>query len=369
MRDPFIKLPQVRELSIQPSALPGVRWAAAMWRSLDPRQSRGLLIAMCLVCSTANGTEKNAGPAVPDAAKIVGSDQCSKCHQAEVQQWMKTPHFATFDSLHRLPRAKEIADRLGERSIKRSAVCTQCHYTEQSQGGRLRVVAGVSCESCHGAAADWIAMHNDYGGEGISKEQETPEHRAQRTEQSIARGMNNPHNIYLIARQCYDCHTVPNERLVNVGGHFAGSQDFELVAWSQGMVRHNFLRTGGTENGVLSPAELRVMYVVGVMTDLEYSLRATAAASEKATFGVASAQRAARMKKRLHEIQDLIHDTLIQPALDAVATLELRLGNAAAITAAADEIGKAAQEFAEKADGNKLTAIDPMLPQPSQYKN
>ena len=64
--------------------------------------------------------------------------------------------------------------------------------------------------------------------------------------------MNNPHNIYLIARQCYDCHTVPNERLVNVGGHLAGSQDFELVAWSQGMVRHNFLRTGGTTNAVLS---------------------------------------------------------------------------------------------------------------------
>ena len=325
--------------------------------------------ATSILCSGALGQVTTIGPTVPDAAKVVGSDQCAKCHQAEVQQWMKTPHFATFDSLHRLPRAKEIADRLGERSVKRSPVCTQCHYTEQNQGGRMRVVAGVSCESCHGGAADWIATHADYGGEGVTKENETPEHRALRVEQSIAHGMNNPHNIYLIARQCYDCHTVPNERLVNVGGHLAGSQDFELVAWSQGMVRHNFLRTGGTANGSPSQAELRVMYVVGVITDLEYSLRATAAASEKATFGVASAQRAARMKRRLHEIQDLIHDPLIQPALDAVATLELRLGNASAITAAANEISKAAQEFAEKADGNQLTAIDPLLPQPGQYKN
>ena len=65
------------------------------------------------------------------------------------------------------------------------------------------------------------------------------------------------------------------------GGHLAGSQDFELVAWSQGMVRHNFVRTGGTANGAPSPAELRVMYVVGVMADLEYSLRAVAAATRK----------------------------------------------------------------------------------------
>jgi hypothetical protein len=175
--------------------------------------------------------------------------------------------------------------------------------------------------------------------------------------------------VYLIARQCYDCHTVPNERLVNVGGHLAGSAEFELVSWSQGMVRHNFVRTNGTTNGTLTPAELRVMYVVGVMTDLEHSLRATAAATEKATFGVTSAQRAARMKRRLHEIQKQLNDPLIQPALDAVADVELRLENSEAILKAADEVGRAAYDFADKADGNSLTAIDPILPSPSAYKN
>jgi hypothetical protein len=306
---------------------------------------------------------------VPDPAKIVGSDQCAKCHQNEVQQWMRTPHFATFDTLHRLPEAKQIADRLGLRSVKRSDVCTQCHYTQQSQGDRLRVVAGVSCESCHGGAADWIAIHADYGGEGVTKAAESAEHRARRIEESIAHGMNNPHNIYLIARQCYDCHTVPQESVVNVGGHVAGSQDFELVAWSQGIVRHNFLRTGGAANGTLSPAELRVMFVVGVLTDLEYSLRAVATATQKATFGVANAQRAARMKRKLHELQELLNEPLLQPALDSVATIELRLGNRAAIVAAADAVGKAAHTFAEDADGSRLAAVDPLIPQPNQYKN
>jgi hypothetical protein len=281
---------------------------------------------------------------------------------------MRTPHFTTFDTLHRTPAAKQIAEKLGLRSIKRSNVCTQCHYTEQNQSGRARVVAGVSCESCHGGAADWLALHADYGGPGVTKEQESAEHRAQRLAESIAHGMNNPHNLYLIARQCFNCHTVPNESLVNVGGHVAGSPDFELVAWSQGIVRHNFLRTGGTSNAAPTQSELRVMFVVGVMTDLEYSLRAAAVATEKSTFGLTSAQRAARMKRRLHEVQALINESLIQPALEAVATVEVRLGNQAAIVAAADAVGKAAYKFAEEADGNKLAALDPLLPLPAHYK-
>lgn len=327
------------------------------------------VIVVVLISTRLHAAEPPFAPQVPNANKVVGADQCAKCHEHEVQQWMRTPHFATFDSLHRQPEAKQIADRLGLRSVKRSNVCTQCHYTQQNQGGRPRIVAGVSCESCHGGAADWISIHADYGGEGVAKAMETPEHRAQRLQTSIARGMNNPHNIYLIARQCYDCHTVPNESVVNVGGHLAGSQDFELVAWSQGIVRHNFLRTGTATNGTLDVAALRVLYVVGVMTDLEYSLRAVAVATQKATFGMANAQRAARMKRRLHEMQQLVHDPRLQAALDAAATVELRLGNGAAIVAAADAIGKSAYEFADQVDGSQLAALDPLLPQPSHYKN
>jgi hypothetical protein len=36
--------------------------------------------------------------------------------------------------------------------------------------------------------------------------------------------------------------------------------------------------------------------------------------------------------------------------------------------AAADEIGRAAIEFAATADGASLAAIDPLLPTPAQYK-
>ncbi len=326
-------------------------------------------IACVSISCSATAAEPVFGPQVADPAKIVGAESCAKCHQQEVQQWMRTPHFATFDTLHRLPEAKQIAERMGLRSIKRDGICMQCHYTEQNQGGRVRIVAGVSCESCHGGAADWVAVHADYGGEGATKAAESPEHREQRLKESIALGMNNPHNIYLIARQCFDCHTVPHESVVNQGGHVAGSQDFELVTWSQGIVRHNFLRTGGTVNGALSPAELRVMFVVGVLTDLEYSLRLSPPRPKRQRLARRMRSAQARMKQRLHEVQKLINDPLLQPAIDAVAAVELRLNNKAAIVAAADTVGKAAFAFAEQADGNRLAALDPLIPQPAQYKN
>jgi hypothetical protein len=180
--------------------------------------------------------------------------------------------------------------------------------------------------------------------------------------------MNNPGNLYLIAQQCLNCHTVPDEQLVNVGGHRAGSQEFELVAWSQGKVRHNFLHGGGATNAPSPPERLRVMYVVGVLADLEYSLRATSLATQDATYGRTCASRAAVKKQLLREIQRRINNPHVAQALEAVATVELRLGNAPAIVAAADGVSAAAHQFAANADGAALGALDPFLPQPPQYR-
>lgn len=313
-------------------------------------------------------TDRIAGNILDDPAKILGPDSCTKCHEKEMLQWHTTPHFATFETLHRNPEAQAIADRLGLGSIKRNDTCLACHYTVQEVNSRVRVIAGVSCESCHGAAKDWIALHNDYGGPNATKESETPEHRQQRIAESVKAGMNNPSNIYLIARQCLGCHTTPNEQLVNIGGHAAGSKEFELVSWSQGMVRHNFLRTNGTSNAAPTPAELRVMYVVGVMADLEASLRATAAATTKAPFGIASAQRAVNLKKKLYEIGELIDDPHVDEAIEAALAVPLKLNHQSELNAAADVVGKAAFTFAAEADGNTLAALDPLLPKPEQYK-
>ncbi len=301
-----------------------------------------------------------------DHSKVIGSDACKKCHAAEITQWEQTPHHQTIDTLHRKPEAKEIAKRLGLRSVKRNDTCVRCHYTQKLVRNKPRIDSGVSCESCHGPALDWVELHAEYGP-GLTRETEPAESRQRRRLASIAAGMNNPSNLYLIARQCLDCHTTPDEKLVDVGGHPAGSPSFELVSWSQGMVRHNFARG----NGVNVPSSLprvRVMHVVGVMTDLEYSLRAVAKATTGGKFARAAAERAATRKQTLWEIQRQLDNPLITPALEAVTTLELKLDNAEQINAAAAAVGDAAYAFAERADGARLAAIDGLIPPPNTYK-
>lgn len=329
-----------------------------------------VLLLVGTLTTWAQAVEPEAfSPTECDPTKVLGHETCTKCHESEQRQWMLTPHYRTFDALHRTPEAKEIAARLGLRSIKRNDTCLQCHYTQKSEGNRVRVISGVSCESCHGGSRDWVNLHSDYGGSTVTRESETPEHRQQRVSASIAAGMNNPANLYLIARQCLDCHTAPEERLVNVGGHTAGSPDFELVAWSQGIVRHNFVRSDGKTNEMSTPERLRVMYIVGALADLEYSLRATAKATEVAAYGQAAASRAATAKRKLWEIQQRVSDERIARALEAVSSVELTLGNSDAILAAADEIEKVAYEFAETADGSQFGAIDDLVPKPRDFKN
>lgn len=303
-----------------------------------------------------------------DPSKVMTADACAKCHLNEIKTWKQTPHFQTFEQLSRKPQAKEICSKLGLRSVKRSDMCIKCHFTLKDVGGKIKPVSGVSCESCHGASKDWLALHNDYGGPTATKETETEVHAAKRFANSTANGMRNTRNLYAIASSCLNCHTVPNEELVNVGGHTAGSDDFELVSWSQGMVRHNFLRNDGETNTTSSPERIRKMYVIGLMADLEYSTRATAAATEKSTFGVKVANRAARKAVKLYEVQQKIQDPNVQIALQAFASAELKANNQEALSMIADQIRMAGETFSDEADGASLTNVDEFLPDPSTYK-
>ncbi len=340
------------------------RFGEPCYRSIA---NSGLLAIVCVLLIAATDAAPEFNPRQADPALVMSSATCTKCHQPEMNAWMATPHYSTFETLHRTPEAKAIADRLGLRSVKRNDVCISCHYTQQMVDERPRIIEGVSCESCHGGARDWLELHADYGGPGIDATTESPAHRQQRRDASIAAGMNNPSNLYLVARQCLSCHTVPNEELVNKGGHKAGSIDFELVAWSQGMVRHNFVRGAGV-NVPSDPPRLRVMYIVGLLADLEASLRATAVATTPETFGKTSATRAANIKQRLWQIQRAIEHPLLTEALEPLATLELRIGNREAIETAADSVGATANKFATTVDGSGLEAIDSLLPAPNQYR-
>lgn len=330
--------------------------------------------ALCsLVCDSAHSQQadpRNVGLDVHlDPNQVVGFETCQKCHASEIGVWKQTPHHTTFLTLHRNPSAKEIADRLGIESFKTDSNCVKCHYTMQTDSNnQMEAVSGVSCESCHGAAKNWVDVHSNFGAPNATRQSESPQHRIERLRSSIAAGMRNPVNVYLIAQSCYRCHTVPDERLVNVGGHKAGSLDFEFVAWSQGSLRHNFVQSGGSANQPSTIDRQRQMFMAGMIADLEFSLRATAAATEKADFGVNSAKRTARSAKRLAAAQSKLHQPLLDEILAVFSGVELKLNNRQQLTQAADQINLLGIRFAATVSGSDLEAIESFIPPKENWK-
>ena len=297
--------------------------------------------------------------------------RCGECHAAEFEVWAASGHATGFDTLHRGERAKEIYRRLDLRLIKRATeettpACLSCHYTPILRRDRLRAGAGVSCESCHGPARDWIEIHNDYGVAESDFQQaaliETDEHRRRRTADSRAAGMRRPSDLVDVAANCFGCHTVPNEELVNRAGHSTGS-DFELVTWSE-RIRHNFLESyktaDGRTNAERPAAWKRVMYVVGRALDLEYAVRGMAAATAQDLYFLAMSDRADGALDELFEINERV-------AIPAVETIVARWGSAVpavgaadALNEVADAIRQATRQFVAGADGAALAALDPL---------
>jgi hypothetical protein len=309
-------------------------------------------------------------PAVSDfdAAKVVGPDECGECHKNEVSVWRETRHQKTFYDLPRKQEAQDIAERMGVRRLRQDAVCSDCHFTLKAEAGGHEAIAGISCETCHSPARDWLDVHSDYGGKDVEKADETPEHRRNRIARMDAEGMMRPNDIYALAANCYQCHLVLNEELVNKGEHKAGS-DFELVSWSQGENRHNFNRSAdGRENVESSIERRRLMFVAGMALDLEYSLRAVARATERATFAVENAQRAALNIRKLQAVNEILNNAELAEMLRIAGGVELRLNNGPALNEAADVVGVQTRRFLDTHDGSAFAVLDQYVPGVDRYK-
>ncbi|MGH7818301.1 MAG: multiheme c-type cytochrome [Candidatus Binatia bacterium] len=309
-----------------------------------------------------------------EAALIIGpegTDQaCVNCHARETEAWKETTHYATFKLRHRSKEAAEVQKNLGIKSMKREGVCLECHYTSVLVRDRVTPQWGVSCESCHAPGSKWNDIHNKVGGDPKARtlkwgegKKESEAERAKRIQAAATKGMIHSRDIYGIATNCVGCHTVPNETLVNKGQHKAGS-DFDLVAWSQGEVRHNFLSSpGAPDNPTNRPAgaeEKRLLYVIGAMVDLETSLRNLGGVKEKGgAFHKAMVERVNRARKKV----DAILKASDIPVLSAaVKALPASVDDSSAVTAdAAKKLGEATKKFAEKPSGD-LAALDKLMP-------
>jgi len=310
------------------------------------------------------------------AANTIGPERtdnnCASCHALEHEAWMKTRHFATFKDRHRSPEAREILKNLDQKKgMKGSDMCLNCHYTSIVRGDDVSPEWGVSCESCHAPGQPWNNIHNKVGGDpaaatlqwGTGKS-ESPEQRAKRLGAAQSHGMIHSQMIYEIARNCFSCHTVPDETLVNKGKHKAGS-DFDLVAWSQGEIRHNFVSSEGAPdsptNRPATAAERRRLYVVGAMVDLEISLRNLSRVTESGgEFHLAMIERVNRARAKVSAIVNASPFASIKAAVALVP--ELVDASTPISPDLVDKIGEAAKSFANGSDGSELGAIDGLIP-------
>jgi hypothetical protein len=191
----------------------------------------------------------------------------------------------------------------------------------------------------------------------------------------VALGMRNPSNVYLVAQSCYRCHTTGDEELVNVGGHPAGSLDFEFVSWNQGTIRHKFTQSDGKQNASSSPQRLRFMFLAGVIADTEAALRAVATATVKANYALTVAKRASRAGGRLRSVAEKVNDPRLTSAVAVFDSVQIKLNNAAQLEAAADKLAAIGYELAEaetKTDETQLhqqlISLDRFIPDPKTWK-
>ncbi|MCA9211881.1 MAG: hypothetical protein KDB27_02355 [Planctomycetales bacterium] len=320
--------------------------------------------------NSANATfvaQSHEGEKHPDPAKVAGHKVCVRCHQAEYDTWMRSAHGQeAFDELRTNPNSFLYAQRLGiaPGDLATRSVCITCHATPQvDRHGQPNVLAGVSCESCHNAAggqSGWLNIHSVYGPAGARRKHESSEYRSRRTHRLQQAGMNRTNDVYELAKACYQCHVVSNERVVSHGGHKVGRFDFEWVEWLQRGVRHNFHLNqnhnseaptlwmhdhlgDGTKPKNASDRK-RLMFVVGQLVDIEISLRNRANATSH-EFARAAAGRVLAAIARLKELQDSLVSTLITEVLDKIDSISSLLfsrpdhDSAAQLASLADRVG------------------------------
>ena len=177
-----------------------------------------------------------------------------------------------------------------------------------------------------------------------------------------------PASLYRLAKNCYGCHVVPQEDLVNKGGHPAGSA-FELFSWSQGEVRHTTWHNKGKENPPASAARKRMLYLVGLGVELETGLRAVGRATARRLYAFEMAKRVDRARKQLAAAAKAAPGVPeIAQMVEYAHSAGLKLNNERALAAAADGVSKLLASLTEKYDGSTMAGLDGLIPGPDKIK-
>jgi len=199
------------------------------------------------------------------AATNIGPKKCEECHRSEYGVWEKSSHFTAFRGAHKAKGAKEIAEASGGgKSMRKNKICVACHYTEIA--GKPK--AGPSCESCHGAASEWVDIHWDKKKIPVKKE---------RLAAAKEQGMIHTTMLFDVADNCNGCHAMQNvdrstaDKLIDAGHPING--DYELVKYSNGEVLHRFYPPDITNNKPMTKSEMATLFLTGHAVGLMHATR------------------------------------------------------------------------------------------------
>ena len=277
---------------------------------------------------------------------VVSTNTCAECHEEAVDVWKQTKHFATYRNFHKTKEAKEIAIDLGmdPKKIKRAdSMCADCHYTKGVKNNRVKPVAGISCQSCHGAANNWVEIHNDYGGPSVTQASESAAHKKQRYTEMHAAGMVYPANLLGLAENCFQCHLIANPDLINKTNH-PTSSDFDLVERSQGNILHS-PAADESKRGKLA--------IAGMSAQLIQSLNALAAAKRGNRFGDQMTVTAQHAANNIKSLSQQLNDPDLAAITKELAGLDISAGN--------PELAKVSQSVSAKAI--KLVGVEGSISQ------
>lgn len=170
-----------------------------------------LILALLAGAMLLSGLPRADKAQAKDAVRYEGVATCagSTCHgrsegsgavvrQDEIATWQDPSapsgaHSRAYAALSS-KRGLQIAHSLGWKDATSHAECLGCHSTYvpvSERGRRFRLDDGVGCESCHGPASGWIAIHYTTKGSHAN---------------NVAHGLVPLEKPQVRARVCLDCH-------------------------------------------------------------------------------------------------------------------------------------------------------------------
>lgn len=154
------------------SGLGCVLLGLSVWLLGDPQPAVGGSGTMTTIVTTVPLLEVAGGEAT-----YIGSSKCKKCHLAEHKSWSGNKHGKALETLmpDQAAETKTKHNLDPKKDYSTDATCLACHTVgfgktggyavhdtkDEKAAKEMKDLAGVGCESCHGAGSEYSKLHEE----------------------------------------------------------------------------------------------------------------------------------------------------------------------------------------------------------------